>query len=432
MLNVLVTSLCLQGNKGGPALALSLMSVIRRYLSSDARFCFVVPLWDFRLEQKWSLRYGVSVVPTVSVKDLLPPWQWQTRRMASTGALSRAMREADIIVDSSGIAFVGPPDRSGKSAILGAIANHLWTLLASRYNKPLFRWTQSYGPFAGLFVPFIARREFARAPFLMARGYVSRHRLRQLGVKCPVYEFPDVAFCLPAAKEEWAQTYLHGRVGVPSGKHLIGLSPSAVLRSYPSHMGAVGEVHIDFCASLLSRLLEPDWCGVLIPHTIRVNGPASACDLDVARQIFKQLSPALQEKVYLVEDDLDCRELKALIGRMDFFVGARYHSLVAALSMRVPTVAVGWHEKYPELLRFFGLEDTFVDARKDVPFSAMIGQVCRLFEQRMSLRNRIADALPSVLQAVDESGRVFAEGVWQTMDKSFRAGDLSYGPSIGS
>jgi hypothetical protein len=67
-----------------------------------------------------------------------------------------------------------------------------------------------------------------------------------------------------------------------------------------------------------------------------------------------------------------------------------------------------------------------------VPFSAMIGQVCRLFEQRMSLRNRIADALPSVLQAVDESGRVFAEGVWQTMDKSFRAGDLSYGPSIGS
>lgn len=422
-LNILITGLCLQGNKGGPALALSLMSVIRKYLSSDARFCFEVPSRDFQLEQQWAVRYGVAVVPSVWIKDLLPPWQWQTRRMASTGPLLRAMREADIVVDSSGIAFVGPPDRSGRSAIFGAIANHLGTLLASRYNKPLFRWTQSYGPFSGLFVPFIARREFARAPFLMARGYISHQRIRQLGVKCPVYEFPDVAFCLPAAKEEWAKTYLHKRVGVPSGKHLMGLSPSAVVRSYPSHMGVVGEAHIDFCASLLNRLLGADWCGVLIPHTVRVNGPASACDLDVARQIFKKLSPTLQERVYLVEEDLDCRELKALIGKLDFFVGARYHSLVAALSMEVPTVAVGWHEKYLELLRYFGLEDTFIDARKDVPLSESVEYVHGLLEQRVSIKTRIVDALPTVLQAVDESGRIFAEGVRQKMGESFHAGE---------
>ena len=418
----MVTGLCLQGNKGGPALALSLMKVLRKHLPLETEFCFVVPSRDFPLEQQWAARYRVSVVPRVSIKDLLPLWSWQTYRRASTGPFLRALREADIVVDSSGIAFVSPPDRSRKRAILGAITTHLWTLLASRHHKPLLRWTQSYGPFNGLFVRLIARREFAKAPFLMARGHISRQRIEQLGVKCPVYEFPDVTFCLPAAGQEWAENYMLERIGVPYGKHLIGLSPSAVIRSYPSQIGAVGEAHIDFCVDLLDRLLGPNWCGILIPHTIRINGPASACDLDVARKIFKRLPPSLQRKVYLVEDDLDCRELKALIGRMDFFVGARYQALVAALSMEVPTVALGWHEKYLELLQYFGLEDAFIDVRKNEPLSEMIERICGLFEQRMSLKSKIIHGLPSVAQAVEESGRVFAKGILQMMGKSFYKG----------
>jgi len=47
-MRILVTGLCLQGNKGGPAIALSLKNQISKYLDS-AEFVFAVPSRDERL-----------------------------------------------------------------------------------------------------------------------------------------------------------------------------------------------------------------------------------------------------------------------------------------------------------------------------------------------------------------------------------------------
>lgn len=40
--------------------------------------------------------------------------------------------------------------------------------------------------------------------------------------------------------------------------------------------------------------------------------------------------------------------------RCEVMVASRYHSCVAALSAGVPTLVIGWHYKYDELLNLYG------------------------------------------------------------------------------
>ena len=406
--NILFTGLCLQGNKGAAAMSLSLMHMLGKYL--DADYCFAVPERDLAEEQKWALKYGVSVVPTISFRDWIPPWSWKTPNRFRYAFFLKALEEADVVVDASGISFVGSPITSWKGSVLRALSDHQWRILADRCHKPLFRWTQSYGPFSNRLARLIARREFSKAPFLMARGHISRRRLDELGVNCQIYEFPDVAFCLSPTDSNWADTYLHDKLRVPIGQQLIGFSPNTNIEGYRLQVGVTGKAYINFCVELISRFLDPEWSCVLIPYMMRVNRLTND-DLKVALRIWEKLSPNLRKRVYVVKDNLDCRELESLVGRMDFFVGARYHSLIAALSMGVPAIAIGWHEKYSELFHYFGLDDAVIDARDDVSISDVTEKANYWFDRRKSIKMMIENALPSVIQDVETSVKILAESV---------------------
>lgn len=413
--NILFTGLSLQGNKGAAAMSLSLMQMLGKYL--DADYCFVVPARDLAEEQKWASKYGVSVVPTIWFKDWIPPWSLKTPHRFRYALFLKALEEADVVVDSSGISFVGSPITSWKGSVLRALSDHQWRILADHCNKPLFRWTQSYGPFSNRLARLIARREFSKAPFLMARGHISRRRLEELGVKCQIYEFPDVAFCLSPADSNWANMYLHDKLGVPIGQQLIGFSPNTNIEGYRLQIGVTGKAYINFCVELIGRFLDPEWSCVLIPYMMRINR-ANNDDLKVALRIWEKLDPNLKRRVYVVEDNLDCRELESLIGKMDFLVGSRYHSLIAALSMGVPAVAIGWHTKYHELFHFFGLEEAVIDARDDVPISDVIEKANYWFNRRTSIKKMIVDALPSVIQDVETSVKILAESISEILKPS--------------
>ena len=100
---------------------------------------------------------------------------------------------------------------------------------------------------------------------------------------------------------------------------------------------------------------------------------------------------------------------------MDFFIGARYHSLIAALSKKVPSMAIAWHEKYAELFHYFALDDAVLDARDNTSILEMVDRVRDLFENRTTIKAKIDDKLPSVIQAVEASGRLLAEAILEAL-----------------
>ena len=62
----------MQGNKGGPAIALALMKQIESKVG-ECEFTFSVPGAELRREIKRAGEYGVEVVANFGPRDVLPP-----------------------------------------------------------------------------------------------------------------------------------------------------------------------------------------------------------------------------------------------------------------------------------------------------------------------------------------------------------------------
>jgi len=74
----------------------------------------------------------------------------------------------------------------------------------------------------------------------------------------------------------------------------------------------------------------------------------------------------------LIEDmNLTYKQLRAIIGLMDFYVAGRYHSVASALFMGVPVVSLSWHIKYRDLMTLFLNEPPLVDCEKTTVDNAM-------------------------------------------------------------
>lgn len=84
-----------------------------------------------------------------------------------------------------------------------------------------------------------------------------------------------------------------------------------------------------------------------------------------------------------------------MIGECDLMLGSRFHALIAALSSGVPSVAIGWAHKYPELLGEFGMEHLVFDHDALTP-DALIKAVLDVWDSRADYRAEINERLPEV------------------------------------
>lgn len=69
------------------------------------------------------------------------------------------------------------------------------------------------------------------------------------------------------------------------------------------------------------------------------------------------------ERVHLFENEFDCLEFSKLLENFQYIIASRYHAIVHAYKTHIPCIAVGWAEKYQELLESFGQEQYLFDVR---------------------------------------------------------------------
>ena len=112
----------------------------------------------------------------------------------------------------------------------------------------------------------------------------------------------------------------------------------------------------DYCqciVALINHIIKtlPEYEIIIIPNEtspVKKNN-----DIDIAYKIAQNIT--LNNNIRILADaDFDAVEMKNLIASCDIMISARYHSCVAALSSTVPTLAMGWHYKYDELLELYG------------------------------------------------------------------------------
>lgn len=157
--------------------------------------------------------------------------------------------------------------------------------------------------------------------------------------------FPDPAFVLG-----------HRKCKLPKGwqsNNMVGINLSSLVikEKYGSNESLVLRSYIELIKYIIN---DTPLTVVLIPHVMQ---GADLVMLKILKREFEE-----SERVLLIDDEsLNAAELKYIISKCRFFIGARTHATIAAYSSHVPTLVLGYSIKSRGIARdLFGSEENYV------------------------------------------------------------------------
>ena len=318
-----------------------------------------------------------------------------SQRLGLSNPIADRLRTADVILDISG--------GDSFSDVYGLVRFN--TVLAPkraamRAGRPMVLLPQTYGPYqhgssrrASANVLTAATMAWARDAEsyevmldLLGENYdPGRHRQ---GV--------DIAFGLrPRDPAERLPTRLRDVLDSPEEGPVVGLNISGLLAndSHSAERFGLALAYREVMARLLERLVDDGARVLIVPH---VRGHGGESDMAASRSILDGLPRSVTERVDIVPDSLDARELKWVISHCAWFCGARMHATIAALSTGVPAAAVAYTMKFRGVFATCGAQDHVVEARSTATGDA-VERLIQSFEARDQTRDQLRSShLPVV------------------------------------
>jgi colanic acid/amylovoran biosynthesis protein len=222
-------------------------------------------------------------------------------------------------------------------------------------GRPVILLPQGLGPFSSPAIRSSFQQVMKNADLIFARDSESyKHAVDLVTDASKIFQAPDITFFYPSNKVD------HRSVS----SAYVTLIPN--VRMTDQGKGDWGDHYLSTLVAIGHFLTKMG-----IPLEILVHDSTGE-DLQLAQTLHQQLG---SDTVRIVTEE-DPLRLKNYIGRSRLVIGSRYHSLIAALSMGVPVVALGWANKYDQLLEDFGLEDMLVTPR--TPVEKVFGQIAQL------------------------------------------------------
>ncbi len=294
---------------------------------------------------------------------------------------------------------------------------------------PLILLPQTYGPFHHEDNRRIAERIVRQSSMAWARDERSYATLRELAGdsfdpalhRCGV----DVAFLLPARHNPQAalpdrlqQWFESPEPGAP----LAGVNVSGLLHNSPDVARSRYEFIADYALliqQLVEGLVERGARVVLVPHVLTPTGHYES-DLDAARAVVAAMPPGARERVVVAPAYEDPREIKWLIGQLDWFCGTRMHSTIASLSQGIPTAAVAYSIKTQGVFESCGQGEHVVDPRREHT-RELLEALLRSFDNRDQARASLEESLPAVLETASAQLHAIARTALAGSDSPLRA-----------
>lgn len=175
---------------------------------------------------------------------------------------------------------------------------------------------------------------------ITVRESLSYEGLQNAGIRDNVYLSPDPAFQLEMLACDIPKGY--------GGKRSIGIniSPLAVKS---------GNMVMENYEELVRYILQnTDYNILLIPHVVKP-------ETDDRQTLSVLLNKFVETGRIVLVDDYNCMKLKYIISQCKMFIGARTHATIAAYSMGVPTLVVGYSIKARGIARdIFGQDKNYV------------------------------------------------------------------------
>lgn len=309
-----------------------------------------------------------------------------------THPLIEAVKQADVVIDLFGICFCDKFDKAKyypPKAAINAIGKFAPLFVAKSFGVRTAKNTCSFGPMR---YPLNSKAAHFASRWLfdviLCREEQSRKALAEdAKVKREIHLSPDVANLMRYQRHETDMP----RIGISTSHQIIKQWDSS-------------ESYIDCIVKLCQHIdREYHFPIVLIPN--EYNPEHSGNDWDVSNEIKGVLKTRGTDVEVLDVFQMNSTEIKNVIASCEVVVASRYHSCVAALSSGVPTLVIGWHYKYDELLEWYG-QGEWIISNKDCNSDRLIERFDSFWNQRGESGRIIREQYPKVRKAVVEAGKM--------------------------
>ena len=254
------------------------------------------------------------------------------------------------------------------------------------------------------------REDMRRYALIIAREGRTFRALREAGIpEAKLRQIPDPAFALP----------MNARVTLPDGFELalpvfedgaetpvmkggtVGINLSPMTGEYAGDPALL----LRSVEGLIGHILaETDMKVALIPHVVWGRSDDRA-PLSALQACFQGSG-----RVFTVEDQ-PAEDLKGIIGRCRFFIGARTHASIAAYSTEVPALVLGYSVKALGIAEeIFGTAENYVLPVQELREEQQLIRAWEwLLAHEQEIRRRLRETMPGYCEAALENGRAVQE-----------------------
>lgn len=220
---------------------------------------------------------------------------------------------------------------------------------------------------------------------ISARETITYHALIKAGLD-NVILCPDTAFGMIPEKIPLPDHFEAGNT--------VGLNISPLVLKKSANSALIME---NYCRVIEHILSNTPYAVALIPHVAWENNDDSM----PLTQFFQKYSGS--NRVCIL-DDLPAPQIKYVISKCRFFIGARTHATIAAYSTGVPTLVLGYSIKSKGIARdLFGTEENYVlDYKSISDDKAILRGFQWLEKQEENIKVILSEKNPQILAALSQ------------------------------
>lgn len=229
------------------------------------------------------------------------------------------------------------------------------------------------------FIDDLVINDLKHYSLITARESLTVQNLEEIGIRDNVVSVSDPAFTLKRENTNWNENIF-------KNYEVVGINVSDFMTFYNSYPDATFR---NFNVLINYLLKETEYYIALIPH-VEQEGNNDLMPI-------RKLSDSFQnERILVMDEDYNCRQIKDVIAKCKIFIGCRTHSTIAAYSTCVPTLVVGYSVKAKGIAKdiFGDYEDQLVDVREFSDDRDLLNKYFQFSEGVDEYRKQLTSVMP--------------------------------------
>lgn len=217
---------------------------------------------------------------------------------------------------------------------------------------------------------------------ITVRESLTKEVLESIDIKDNVISCSDPAFTLKKQETHW-----HDELFIDN--NAVGINVSDFMEYYNAYPDAT---YRNFLTLIKYLVDKTNYNIVLIPH-VRQEGNDDVVPIN---KLAKEINSS---RVYVLDEDYNCTQLKDVISKCRMFIGCRTHSTIAAYSTCVPTLVVGYSIKAKGICKdiFGNYDDLLVDVREFKSDDDLLNKYLVFSKKENELRDHLAKIMPEYI-----------------------------------